>query len=148
MVCLSGCTLLAEAPELPAESLDISCYKNMFMSCTSLTEAPELPATTLYKSCYENMFSDCTSLTDGPELPAPTLEERCYAGMLSGCTLLSSMNVSFTNWGSWSSDSKRGTYYWLKNVSKTGEFTKPSNLQKKTGPHSIPTNSGWKVIDK
>jgi len=32
------------------------CYNSMFYKCTSLVTAPELPATTLEESCYESMF--------------------------------------------------------------------------------------------
>ena len=34
----------------------------MFYNCTSLTQAPELPATTLVVGCYQDMFGGCTSL--------------------------------------------------------------------------------------
>ena len=34
----------------------------MFRGCTSLVNAPELPATTLVLSCYRWMFNGCTSL--------------------------------------------------------------------------------------
>jgi hypothetical protein len=36
----------------------------MFRDCTSLTSAPELPATTLQQSCYNNMFNGCSALTE------------------------------------------------------------------------------------
>ena len=86
----SGCTSLTSAPELPAETLAVSCYIGMFSGCTSLTSAPSLPAETLTEGCYTRMFSGCTSLTSAPSLPAKTLAVGCYNGMFSGCTSLTS----------------------------------------------------------
>ena len=88
-----GCTSLTSAPQLPATTLANSCYHGMFSGCTSLTQAPELPATTLAESCYIFMFWDCTSLTQAPELPATTLAEQCYSGMFKGCTSLTQTPV-------------------------------------------------------
>ena len=34
----------------------------MFINCTSLTTAPELPATTLVVRCYFDMFSGCQNI--------------------------------------------------------------------------------------
>jgi hypothetical protein len=50
---------LTTVPELPATTLAVSCYGNMFTNCFSLETAPSLPATTLVNSCYELMFSHC-----------------------------------------------------------------------------------------
>jgi len=86
----NGCTGLTSAPELPATTLEVYCYKGMFNSCTGLTSAPELPATTLAVSCYESMFNGCTGLTSAPELPATTLADSCYESMFNGCTGLTS----------------------------------------------------------
>ena len=83
-----NCSVLTSAPELPATTLAIYCYQNMFYFCTNLTAAPKLPATTLADHCYRNMFNGCTSLTAAPELPATTLIDYCYAGMFLGCTSL------------------------------------------------------------
>ena len=84
-----GCTSLTTAPVLPATTLvGDNSYSSMFEGCTSLTTAPELPATTLGIRCYESMFKGCTSLTTAPVLPATTLEIECYVSMFSGCTSL------------------------------------------------------------
>ena len=83
-----GCTSLTTSPELPATTLTGYCYANMFQGCTSLTTAPELPATVLASYCYNGMFRNCTSLTTAPELPATTLAQYCYASMFYGCTNL------------------------------------------------------------
>ena len=86
----NGCSVLTSAPELPATTLENSCYRDMFRSCTKLTSAPELPATTLADFCYYGMFEKCTNLTSAPELPANTLKLNCYNYMFSGCTNLAS----------------------------------------------------------
>lgn len=60
----SGCTTVVSAENLvlPATTLAVSCYQQMFYKCTSLTTAPELLATTLTDYCYNNMFYNCSSL--------------------------------------------------------------------------------------
>ena len=84
------CTGLTSAENLvlPATTLSIECYQNMFQNCTSLTAAPALPAATLARACYSGMFGGCTSLTAAPALPATTLADDCYSGMFDGCTNL------------------------------------------------------------
>ena len=57
-----GCSSLTQAPELPATSLAINCYRSMFYGCSSLVQAPELLATTLANGCYQYMFNGCTKL--------------------------------------------------------------------------------------
>ncbi|MCI6491442.1 MAG: fimbrillin family protein, partial [Prevotella sp.] len=84
----SGCSKLTTAPKLPAKTLKNYCYEYMFSDCTSLTTAPELRAFELAKSCYLEMFSGCSSLTTAPKLPAGSLAESCYQGMFKGCTSL------------------------------------------------------------
>ena len=83
-----GCSSLTSAPELPATTLSNKCYIGMFQGCSSLTSAPELPATTLAEDCYVLMFFSCTSLTTAPTLSATTLADGCYALMFGGCSSL------------------------------------------------------------
>ena len=83
-----GCTGLTTAPELPATTLAKSCYDSMFKGCTNLKTAPVLHATTLADWCYQNMFYRCTSLVNAPALPATTLTQSCYQNMFYGCTSL------------------------------------------------------------
>ena len=52
----------AENLIMPATTLTIGCYQEMFNGCTSLTTAPTLPATTLTNFCYSMMFNNCPSL--------------------------------------------------------------------------------------
>lgn len=49
-----GCTLLTEAPELPAARLVSYCYSSMFFNCTSLN----------YVKCLATYLDPDASLTD------------------------------------------------------------------------------------
>lgn len=64
------------------------CFCSLFDSCTNLTHAPNLPATTLNNSCYNYMFHGCTNLKQAPYLPAKELNDACYYCMFldSGVT--------------------------------------------------------------
>ena len=75
---------------LPATTLALGCYQNMYYGCASLVAAPtELPATTLAPNCYQNMYYNCTSLVAAPKkLPAATLASSCYSYMYYSCTSL------------------------------------------------------------
>lgn len=84
----NGCTSLTTAPQLLATTLGQGCYSYMFCGCSSLTTAPQLPATTLANNCYQSMFQGCTSLTTAPQLPATILADSCYEGMFASCTSL------------------------------------------------------------
>ena len=81
-------TALTEAPKLPAENMESSCYSDMFAGCTSLTKAPALRAKKLASRCYNYMFGGCTALTEAPELKAETLADNCYNSMFYGCSKL------------------------------------------------------------
>ena len=126
---------------LPATTLALSCYQNMFYDCASLTNAPSLPATTLAGSCYESMFKSCTSLTTAPELPATTLAQYCYSSMFNGCSKLSAVTCLATD------ITESGcTTDWLEGVAATGTFTKASDMTSwETGASGIP--SGWTVAN-
>ena len=76
-------TALTKAPELPATTLTMGCYLDMFGTCSLLKEAPVLPATELASSCYVSMFNNCRSLEIAPALPATKLSKYCYEGMFS-----------------------------------------------------------------
>ena len=78
---------------LPAETLDIMCYQEMFRNCSALTTAPELPATTLDQYCYYYMFGGCSVLTTAPKLPATDLVKYCYAKMFDNCDNLTDAYV-------------------------------------------------------
>ena len=141
----AGCTSLTTAPNLPASTIADRCYQSMFSGCTHLSSVPStLPATTLATACYRGMFASCYALRDAPELPATTLYPNCYELMFKACQNLSSINVSFTDWNTPTS----GTNQWVQGVNtRTGVFTKPSQLATQQGDNSrIPL--GWTVINK
>ena len=81
-----ACSLLENAPELPATTLADYCYNGMFNGCRSLTTAPALPATTLAEGCYQDMFY-ASGLTTAPTLPATTLAPYCYSEMFEASLL-------------------------------------------------------------
>lgn len=116
------CAKLTNAKNLilPATTLKLGCYKEMFRECTSLTTAPELPATTLTSSCYYSMFQDCTSLTTAPVLPAETLVAECYTRMFYNCSSLNYIEANFKS----GLDASSCLSDWLSGVSSRGEFIK------------------------
>lgn len=136
----SGCRSLTTAPELPATTLANDCYYSMFSGCPSLTTAPSiLPATTLADYCYTAMFTACSSLTTAPILPATTLVNGCYNGMFSYCTQLNYIKAMFTT-----TPSTSYTGNWVSGVPSTGTFVKNSAAQwNVTGVNGVP--SGWTV---
>ena len=84
----AGCSGLTTPPELPATIMTKGCYMNMFGGCSNLVSAPVLPATTLAYGCYASMFWDCIVLGQAPVLPATMLADACYTSMFSGCKAL------------------------------------------------------------
>ena len=138
----SFCRSLTTAPELPAETLADGCYVAMFLQCTSLTTAPELPATTLADNCYAAMFSFCTSLTTAPMLPATTLAGSCYNMMFQGCTNLNYVKCLATD-----ISADYCLDWWLDGVSASGTFVKASGATwAVAGTNGIP--SGWTVNEE
>lgn len=81
------CVNLRYTPNLTSLTLADRCYHSMLRN-TGIEKAPALPATTLVVGCYINMFLGCANLTEAPLLPAPTLAQSCYNGMFSACTNL------------------------------------------------------------
>lgn len=77
--------------------LKACCGYKMFSDCASLITAPELPATTLDSTCYACMFMKCTSLVTAPVLPAATLTTYCYNNMFYGCTKLNNITCLTTD---------------------------------------------------
>ena len=121
---------------LPATTLTVNCYQDMFQGCTSLTTAPALPATTLTENCYNGMFHGCTSLTKAPVLPATTLATGCYYIMFQGCENLNSVTCLATD-----ISADGCTTNWLDGVAAAGMFYKAPDANWTTGASGIP--SGW-----
>ena len=136
-----GCSNLTSAPELPATTLAEACYYSMFKGCTGLTTAPKLPATTLAVGCYDHMFQECTSLTKAPDLLATEAANGCYYYMFSNCSSLNSVRC-YINPG----NSDSFTYYWLEDVAKSGTFYAKSKGIWESGKSGIP--SGWTRVNE
>ena len=133
------CSVLKAAPELPATTIGVNCYRSMFLNCTALKAAPELPATTLADYCYCDMLSGCTNLETAPVLPAKILTTYCYRHLFVGCSKINYVKCLAEDI---SADSC--TQDWLFNAPSTGTFVKSSNMTGwTTGTSGIPT--GWTV---
>lgn len=80
-----NCTSLTRAPKFTVEVPAEKCCYNMFRKCSKLNDASsiELPAMTLEIDCYRELFRECSKLTTAPILPAPTLVKDCYRQMFS-----------------------------------------------------------------
>lgn len=136
----SNC-LSAKEMILPATTLFVGCYSNMFKDNSRLVDAPELPVTTLVNGCYESMFQGCTSLTTAPELPARTLDNTCYQNMFYGCTSLNSIKCLATDISATNCLSN-----WMYNVPSGGTFTKAAGVTWPSGTSGIP--NGWTVVEE
>ena len=98
-----NCTSLTTAPTFTVEETAEKCCYNMFRKCTKLSHVGsiELPAMTLSIDCYREMFRECTNLKSAPILPAPTLVQECYRQMFSSSGIKSivclATDISATN---------------------------------------------------
>lgn len=163
------CSSLVSPPILPATTLSVGCYVNMFSGCSSLTAMPILPAITITGSCYREMFYNCTSLVDVCDLPASKVISMSYQrmfsncsaltkapklmftaaavigayDMFSGCSVLSEIEVRMTSWSSLAFQN------WVKDVAATGTFKCPAALGTDEtitrGVSNCP--SGWTVVN-
>lgn len=163
-----GCSKITSIANLnfPASIADW-CYANMFMDCTGLVNAgTTLPATATSRWCYQGMFARCTALTTPPNILATKLAPFCYMGMFTGCTSLvtapslfnrtvegdfstnimfkdcsnlSTIQVSFTNWPSGGTWSRK----WLNGVSNTGLFIHPNTLPVSAIEATSAVPAGW-----
>ena len=80
-----NCTSLTRAPQFRVVSTDVRCCYNMFRYCSVLADVSNvvLPAKTLSVDCYRELFRQCFKLKTIPVLPAPILVKECYRQMLS-----------------------------------------------------------------
>lgn len=154
--------LTGKAPELPATTLGVQCYNNMFLYC-AITTAPALPATSIPTSAYNSMFYSCTALTIAPELPALNLSPYCYSNMFRGSHITSivlpATTIPSNGYNSMFRDSKithikclatnisasNCTTNWLAGAPSSGTFIKVAGITWPTGTNGIP--SGWTVVN-
>lgn len=98
-----NCTSLTSAPSFTVEETAEKCCYNMFRKCSNLVNVGsiQLPAKTLTLDCYRELFRECSKLTTAPILPAPTLAQECYRQMFSSSGIKSivclATNISATN---------------------------------------------------
>lgn len=104
----------------PASSSDN--FVRLFLNCSKLTNAKNLilPATTLELGCYKEMFRDCILLTTAPVLPAEALVPECYTRMFYNCSSLNYVEANFKS----GLDASSCLNDWLSGVSSHGEFIK------------------------
>ena len=140
----NDCVNLTTVPALPATTLAESCYFRMFCGCTLLDNIPSvLPATTLAKDCYYRMFCNCTSITTSPVLPATTLAEGCYESMFERCSNLNKITM-LADALHYSKIPNRALHYWVNGVAQSGMFIKSSVAEAYIDDISgIPT--GWTI---
>ena len=129
---------ISAAPELPATTLGVNCYGNMFQACRSLVKASDLPAGQLVQYCYQGMYKECTALRDGPRIMATSSTDNNQLDyMFYRTSILSSVEVRFTTWPS--------AIQWMEVVGASGTFTCPAELPDVRGVSNIP--SGWTKVD-
>lgn len=136
-----GCTNLTSFPTLPATSLATRAYYGMFQN-SGMKTFPDLPATTLATGCYQNMFRDCKNLEGPALLPATPLVTDCYRDMFNGASTLNSVTcLAITH------DASNCTTNWLKSVSSTGTFIRPSGADAWTTNNVSAIPPGWTLQD-
>ena len=115
-------------------------YNQMFKGCTSLIEAPEIQATHHDASGNYHMgqmFSGCTSLTSSPSLEVQTLGKQGYYQLFYGCKNLNKIEMLATDVSAMGCLSS-----WVNGVASVGIFIKSSTATWDiTGVDGIPT--GW-----
>ena len=136
-----GCSNLTSFPTLPATTLSQGAYFAMFKN-TGITKAPELPATTLASQCYYAMFTGCKKLEGPILLPAPTLVSECYREMFNGASSLNSVVCLAIN-----HSASNCTTNWLKSVSSSGTFVRPSNAASWNTNNVSAIPPGWTAQD-
>lgn len=114
-------------------------FYRFFNNCTGLTSIPELRAATVDYFSYGYMFYGCTNITEA-EIYAETLTDDCFHTMFYGCTALNLLKVRFSDWNAGNS-----TTNWLVNVSESGTFYCPENLEEQRGNNYIP--AGWQITE-
>lgn len=140
-----NCTSLTRAPQFRVESTAYRCCYNMFRKCSGLEDVSliELPAMTLSVDCYRELFRECSNLqTAAPMLPAPTLVQECYRQMFSSSKIKSitclATDISATDClNEWVSNVPSGGIFYKSPDIEASKYP--------TGSHGIP--NGWTVKD-
>lgn len=124
--------------QLPATTLSMRCYQQLFEGSKNLVGAPLLPASVLQPGCYFNMFTRCQKLQKAPDLIAEHTVDMCYYYMFNGCNSLQYIKAMHIDVAS------QSMYGWVGNVAPTGVFVMNSKATwETTGNNGIP--SGWTI---
>lgn len=113
------------------------------------TKQLKLPATSLRLYCYSEMFSGCTGLTSIPALSAIGLPSYCYQEMFYGCSRLSTVRCGATG----GIARNNSTTSWLHGVASKGDFYKSVKVTYSGSDTKWPKNSedgvpsGWTASD-
>ena len=103
----SGCTSLITPPAsigTSAITMAASACSSMFYGCTNLESAPELPAATLNVACYKQMFQNCTSLSYIKCLATDISASNCTNGWVTSVASRGTF-VKNANMSSWTTGS-------------------------------------------
>jgi hypothetical protein len=139
--------LLTSLPLFPSTQVGVAGYYCMCQGCVSLVnQKVSLPSPIIPNAGYYAAFMD-SSITEA-DIDGSTGMGDGYNSLsacFSNCTSLKVIRVKFTRWYK---DSASGDSYfagWVKNVSATGTFYKPSALPEEYGVSRIP--EGWTVVN-
>ena len=115
----------------------------MFYS-TAIADAPLLPATSLEDNCYESMFYGCKNLGTGQtvvSIAAKTSANNAMSSMFYGCTNLGKIALMFM------SDPAKATYYeWAKEVAPNGILYLPLGSKVSYMTPYKGTESEWSIL--
>jgi len=74
---------------LPATTLTVSCYLELFRSCKNMINCPKtLPGAVVPDDAYHMLFQWCSKLVTCPKLAATSVGVETFAQMFQGCTSL------------------------------------------------------------
>ena len=128
----------ADSLLLPATTLHLRSYMNMFENCTNLTSAPDLTPTVLANGSCVQMFEGCSSLQHGPIIYAQTLAADSCIQMFVNCTSLNSITCLANDISGVDS-----TFKWVENVGSTGTFYCASGMSSTWINDNRPWVEGW-----
>lgn len=139
-----SCVADASELRLPAKTVPMGGYYQMFYENTALSAAPaEIPdITTIGMGIFYQAFANCTHLTKAPTIKIKNFgtEWGTLYQMFQNCTSLNEIEVHFSDWGT-----NSATAQWVSNVASTGTFKCPASLPTTLGVSNIP--NGWTIVN-
>lgn len=134
-------THILTAPLLPATTLTIYCYVNMFRGCSNLVTAVRvLPAMIIPTRGCQAMYYDCTNLREASILLCDSINANGCSNMYRNCSNIDYIKCLAIN------INLNSTITWVDGVASTGTFVKAAGMTGwSTGNSGIPL--GWTVVD-